>query len=155
MLHVTSNATPITHLVHRRPPKRELAPSRSALVRLPSLSDGLAHPFVATFSLSPSSPAGVTSSLLRHNPRHHQVCEGMNEKLQGGLVKFLLRPPPSFHFLRSLSHRRPPRCVLSVPCIRSFSFVSALARLRSTWTLFPKGTVITAERDLATIINLP
>lgn len=120
-LHVTSNVTPITHRVHPGLRRRNSHPFSFQL---------LSFPLIFGFLRRQPSPTAITSRLLQNNPRHHrQVCEGMNEKLQGGLVKFLLPPfryPP-------LSDPLIARLVrLSVPRFSSFLFRPSCVSLRSS-----------------------
>lgn len=74
----------------------------------------------------------------------------MNEKLQGGLAKFLHRPPvPPFRCLPFLSIPFPSFRLPSTP------FLFHLPPSRSSRSSFPAGTVITVERVLVPIINSP
>lgn len=163
---MTSNVTPITHLLH--------ADLRRGNLLLPTATSSSALSLFLFYLPShfcllrryPSSTT-VTSRLLQNNPRHRQVCEGMNEKLQGGLVKFLLPPPlpQPFAFNRSLSFSLSAALSLSVRTVCSlrfpsplyppsrFSFVSAVS-LRTSRTRIPMGSVITAGRLLRLLRSL-
>lgn len=120
-LHVTSNVTPITHLLHGSPFREGKKGGRRRRGRATCsfASNKTIHSlryiplYASLFILHPPPrllhilPA-VTSRLSWNNPRHRQVCEGMNEKLQGGLAKFLLRlprPTPPSRRIRSLRNR--------------------------------------------------
>jgi len=128
---VTSNVTPITHLLYaealpgrgrtggnlllRAEPRSPVLPRRLPLL-LPRRYIGAPlyafRLFIPPSAVVATAATSCTTSpsprrLPRNNPRHRQVCEGMNEKLQGGLAKFLLRPPRPSAVLSSLAGSAP------------------------------------------------